>query len=52
MREGVIGEATVVDHIIQRKAGGADFDKSNLQGLCDRHHNIKRAQESNRSKAV
>jgi 5-methylcytosine-specific restriction protein A len=51
-KEGVITEATVVDHVIQRIKGGEDFDRNNLQPLCDRHHNIKRAQESNRSKAL
>lgn len=36
----------VVDHVIPRRLGGANFDKKNLQTLCDYHHNKKRQEES------
>lgn len=31
--------ARVVDHIVPRKAGGSLWSTSNLQPLCDLHHN-------------
>lgn len=34
------------DHIVRRKEGGTD-DHSNLQTLCDSHHNTKSAREGN-----
>lgn len=37
--------ATVVDHIVPRRQGGGDTDHSNLQSLCARCHNVKRAAE-------
>ena len=40
-REGRVEVATVVDHIIPRRAGGADYDWDNLQGLCIACHGIK-----------
>ena len=43
---GKIVETKVVDHIVQRIKGGTD-EHTNLQGLCDYHHNVKRAQEKN-----
>ena len=36
----------VVDHIRRRLDGGSDDDE-NLQGLCARHHDAKRAREAN-----
>ena len=30
-----------VDHIIERKDGGADFDETNLETLCGSHHTEK-----------
>lgn len=33
----------IVDHIIERKDGGADFEQSNLQLLCLPCHNTKTA---------
>lgn len=34
---------THVDHVVSRRAGGADFDQSNCQNLCASHHNTKTA---------
>lgn len=44
---GYIKEARVVDHILPRTQGGADLNWSNLQPLCDHHHNVKSAKEKN-----
>lgn len=33
----------VMDHKIPIEKGGSAFDRTNLQFLCDYHHNIKRA---------
>lgn len=33
----------ILDHIVERKDGGADFDLSNLEWLCTAHHNAKTA---------
>lgn len=30
-----------VDHIVERKDGGSDFDHENLQTLCSSHHTEK-----------
>lgn len=38
--------ASIADHIIQREEGGKD-ELSNLQTLCDHHHNAKSAREKN-----
>ena len=43
---GRIALATVVDHIVPVKAGGARFDIANLQGLCVACHNRKTAIET------
>lgn len=32
-----------LDHIIERRDGGAEFDPSNLQWLCATHHALKTA---------
>jgi 5-methylcytosine-specific restriction protein A len=44
--------ATLLDHIvpIRGKADPRFYDVSNLQGLCDRCHNIKRQREGTRAK--
>lgn len=34
-----------VDHIVERKDGGADYDLSNLQVLCGAHHTEKTLEE-------
>ena len=41
---GIVGEE--VDHIIPIKLGGDKWDESNLQTLCNRHHQQKRQRES------
>lgn len=48
--EGVVTPAKVVDHIVQRSKGGADFDWSNLQPLCARHHDMKSSAEGRESR--
>jgi 5-methylcytosine-specific restriction enzyme A len=40
-REGRVRIATQVDHKVPVKAGGALYDWSNLQALCDRCHLVK-----------
>lgn len=40
--------AAVVDHITPVSAGGAAFERSNLQGLCEPCHNRKTRREQNR----
>jgi 5-methylcytosine-specific restriction protein A len=35
--------ATVLDHIVPIKKGGAKWDYNNLQGLCTHHNAIKTA---------
>lgn len=44
--------ARVVDHIVARSKGGAELDPDNLQALCDRCHNVKRAEESREHQAA
>ncbi len=45
-RQGTIGAATLVDHIIPHKGNEVLFwDASNWQSLCARHHNEKTAKE-------
>jgi 5-methylcytosine-specific restriction enzyme A len=34
----------IADHIVERKDGGADLDKSNIELLCQSHHNAKTAE--------
>lgn len=45
VKENRITPATVVDHIIPRANGGADYEWTNLQPLCDEHHNKKTRNE-------
>lgn len=40
---GIIKPCEIVDHIIPRQHGGADYDPDNLQSLCKRHH-LKKTQ--------
>lgn len=47
-KAGRITPAAVVDHIIERRDGGANYDPSNLQSLCHSCHNIKTQQERRR----
>ena len=46
--------ATLIDHIvpIRGKADPRFYDVSNLQGLCDQCHNVKRQRESTRAKRM
>lgn len=39
-----------IDHIIERRDGGADLDRSNLWNLCSKHHGEKTARERERRK--
>lgn len=38
---GRLTPGAVVDHIVERRDGGADYDHSNLQTLCHACHNKK-----------
>ena len=40
-QQGIIKAGEVVDHIIERKDGGADHAHDNLQTLCNGCHGIK-----------
>ena len=40
--------ASVVDHIIPIADGGAEWEESNFQAMCQSCHNKKSAKESNR----
>lgn len=37
-------ERVIADHIVERKDGGADLDRANIELLCAKHHAIKTAQ--------
>jgi len=50
MAEGNLMTADVVDHIVPRVRGGADFDWDNLQPLCIEHHNKKTRDEQLQNK--
>lgn len=45
LEEGNIIPGRVLDHIKAIEKGGSKYDQENLQWMCDRHHNIKRATE-------
>lgn len=45
-KSGMLGVATVVDHVVPHKGDPILFwDQSNWQGLCEHHHNKKTATE-------
>jgi 5-methylcytosine-specific restriction protein A len=44
--DGALTPATVVDHIVPLRQGGARLDPENLQSLCPMHHNRKTAYEN------
>lgn len=44
-KRNVVKVGTLVDHIIPINHGGDPWDEDNLQTLCDRCHNVKRAGE-------
>lgn len=46
--EGVTKAGHVVDHIVERRDGGADYDHSNLQTLCQACHNRKTKEAARR----
>lgn len=48
LRVGVLTPATLVDHIVPIKDGGARLDSANLQSLCDACHSRKSASEGSR----
>ena len=39
--QGRVTPAQLVDHIVEIKDGGAEYDESNLQSLCKACHNVK-----------
>lgn len=47
---GCLGQATTVNHIVERVDGGTD-DPSNLEALCDACHD-RRTAEGNRKRAA
>lgn len=50
-KKGKIVDTFIVDHIQRKRAGGDWTDFSNLQGLCNPHHNAKSAREKNEANA-
>lgn len=49
LEEGIVREATEVDHIIpRRERPDLSFDLDNLQALCKPHHSQKTAREMHR----
>lgn len=44
-KEDKITPATVLDHKIQVRSGGAPYDEFNVQGLCNHHHAVKSGRE-------
>jgi len=50
LKKGFTMPATVLDHIIRRRAGGSDYGLENLQGLCADCHNRKRGKERHENK--
>lgn len=52
LKINLVKRATVVDHIIPRRLGGADFADDNLQSMCAAHHNKKRAKERGQTRGT
>lgn len=48
MKVGKIVKATIVDHIVPIKQGGAKYDSNNLQSLCWSCHSRKSVKEGSR----
>jgi len=48
MKDNKLIKATIVDHIIPRRQGGAPLDDNNLQSLCWSCHSRKSAKEGSR----
>ena len=49
LKEGKTVKADMVDHDKQISMGADPNEYENLRSLCNHHHAVKRAQESNRS---
>ena len=47
---GVVTEATVVDHILPARLGGGFWDRDNLQSLCRKCHASKSGKEAHQPK--
>ena len=47
-RRGVIKPGDVVDHIVERRDGGSNYDPANLQTLCHQCHHTKTIEERER----
>lgn len=45
--EGVVRQATIVDHIVPLALGGEDIDE-NTRNLCDHHNTVRTAEQFNR----
>lgn len=50
--ENRIGPAHVADHITRIQDGGKEFDESNIQSLCEFHHNQKSGKEAHGYKQI
>lgn len=44
---GLIGLATVTDHLVSIECGGQRWHPNNFMAMCEEHHNRKRAYERN-----
>lgn len=45
-KEGKVKAGHSIDHIVRIKDGGSRTDHKNLQNLCEHHHAVKSAKES------
>lgn len=45
--KGIVKASTLVDHLIARRFGGADYNPANLMAMCSSHHDSKSAIERN-----
>lgn len=44
---GKVVASVLVDHLIARRYGGADFNPANLMAMCSHHHDVKSGKETN-----
>ncbi len=49
-KQGITRKGYAIDHIVAIEDGGSRTDHTNLQNLCESHHNSKSAQEGNKRK--